>query len=238
MVDIDVLWLTPSRLASDTEPMVLATLDADERARAQRFATDRARLDFALGRWLLRRTLEKTTGIASAQWSFAIATHGRPVPVCPSFAVPGRLPDVNLTHGGGIVAVAASHGARVGIDAEDLGRDVPSRRLERFLAGEETRQIETLGYAERRVAFWRIWTLKEACLKASGTGIAGGLDSLAVDVSDPNAARILRWDGAPAAAVEWRVLEFRPRKTTQLAIACGVDPGEEVRVHLDEVRVP
>ncbi len=83
--------------------------------------------------------------------------------------------DFSISHAGGLIACAIGVGARVGIDVEPVSASPVTRRLRRYLSGEE------LAIA-RRDDFQglRIWTAKEAVIKAVGD--AGLADLPAVRV--------------------------------------------------------
>lgn len=82
--------------------------------------------------------------------------------------------DFNLSHSGNQVAVAVARGLRVGIDIEcvidrDNAADVASRV---FSEAERDLLMRTspAGYLAR---WYQIWTMREAYVKAQGTGLSG-----------------------------------------------------------------
>lgn len=76
-----------------------------------------------------------------------------------------ELADISLSHGGAL-AVAVS-GAPVGVDIESLSGDSDTARLaERFFSDAERAEYCAAPEEERRAAFLRIWTAKEAIFKS------------------------------------------------------------------------
>lgn len=76
-----------------------------------------------------------------------------------------ELADVSLSHGGAL-AVAVS-GEPVGVDIESLSGDSDTARLaERFFSEAERTEYFAAPEEERRAAFLRIWTAKEAIFKS------------------------------------------------------------------------
>ncbi len=73
----------------------------------------------------------------------------------------------NITHTAGLIACAVS-GGPVGIDAERI-RDFPEAVFRRFDTAERD---FVSGSADMCEAFMRVWTMKEACVKLTGEGIA------------------------------------------------------------------
>ncbi|MDO4561866.1 MAG: 4'-phosphopantetheinyl transferase superfamily protein [bacterium] len=76
--------------------------------------------------------------------------------------------DVNWTHAGALAAAAVSAGARVGIDAEALRELSADDYIAAFTAGEAAR-IRASARQSRELL--RLWTRKEALLKAFGSGL-------------------------------------------------------------------
>ena len=76
-----------------------------------------------------------------------------------------ELADISLSHGGAL-AVAVS-GASVGVDIESRSGDSDTARLaERFFSDAERAEYYAAPEEERRAAFLRIWTAKEAIFKS------------------------------------------------------------------------
>lgn len=85
------------------------------------------------------------------------------------------LPDFNLSHSGGFVAVALGEG-QVGIDLQDVNTDFdPIPLADRFFSPEEAASIRQATKAERLDLFFALWTRKEALGKAFGRGLADTL---------------------------------------------------------------
>lgn len=89
----------------------------------------------------------------------------------------------SLSHSGGYVCVALSD-QRVGVDLECV-RPIRNGLPARVLAPEELRQVAKL--SDETAAFFRFWTLKEAYLKYTGTGLRGDLRALRFTLSGANA---------------------------------------------------
>lgn len=83
----------------------------------------------------------------------------------------------NLSHSDEWTVIAVSDG-EVGVDVQQV-RPVDMRLATRFFAAEEARQIEKAGGGATEL-FYRFWTVKEAYLKALGTGLNRPLNSFTV----------------------------------------------------------
>lgn len=153
---------------SGREERALALLDDAERRRWERFVVKRARRQFALCRAALRINVCERLGCANEELTFGYLEHGKP------FArVNGRPSSVsfNVSHSGEHGLIAFGEHDPLGVDLEvrvlrkdfdGIGKLVYGPSERRALASAE-------GEAKRRL-FYRLWSLKEALIKALGTG--------------------------------------------------------------------
>ena len=93
--------------------------------------------------------------------------------------------DVSISHSGRMLLVAVVRGGRLGVDVEDEPFDVFGRPslVRRMCSGPERDQLASLPEPSRRRTLARIWTLKEAALKAIGVGLA--VDPRRIVVPEP-----------------------------------------------------
>ena len=209
--------LVPGTEAGSGLPGWSACLDGEERRRADRLARAEDRAGFAFAHALLRHALTHAAGlfyVAGADgpggpgplepgaWVFAVPPGGKPrlADRCPqgrAFGCPGGM-DFSLSHARGAALAGVLDGGRIGVDLEDAGRRADMEAMaERFFAPEERAAIRRADRPEElRLRFFKCWTLKEAYLKALGTGITRPLDSFAVGGLDGTPPRLLR-DDAP-----------------------------------------
>jgi len=91
--------------------------------------------------------------------------------------------DFSISHTQDRLVVLLSLEGPVGIDLESLHRQLPWQKLaERFFCPEEAATLAAAPSDEaRRQAFLRLWTRKEAFVKATGKGIADQLKTFRVD---------------------------------------------------------
>jgi 4'-phosphopantetheinyl transferase len=179
-------------------------LRADERGRAARFRVDEARRRFVLGRVLLRRQLGATLGVEPADLVFESGRRGKPGLAAPDLR---RAVGFNLSHSGPIVALVIAH-TEVGIDVERLRRVPDADRLaRRFFSRAESDSVLGLTGAARDRAFLRVWTQKEAYLKATGVGVGMPLREVETE-PDPDAPpRLVAISGDRVEARRWRLID-------------------------------
>ncbi|SDX50901.1 4'-phosphopantetheinyl transferase family protein [Marinobacter mobilis] len=161
------IWLSHCEASTTPEPP--DWLSASEQARAEGLHQTSLN-DFVHSRWLIRQALAGASGHPVADC--------RPVADRPvaSSTPPGW--SLSLSHSHGLVACATSTASGVGIDIEPNSRHSQWHKVVRRWFTE--REQHWLLANDRLEDFLRVWTLKEAWLKATGRGIAGNLQTLEV----------------------------------------------------------
>jgi 4'-phosphopantetheinyl transferase len=146
-------------------------LSEDEIERADRLLRDEHRRHFTVARGLLRRLLGGYLQVAPEDLRFAYALGGRPF-LMGKFSLP--VPDFNLAHSGGTALFAFGMEREVGVDVELLRAGVDEAAIaKRYFHPQEAEALLALPDSERRPEFFRLWTRKEAYLKAGGEGMSG-----------------------------------------------------------------
>ena len=195
--------LAPHR---DHEALAFALLDDEERKRWRGFLVERSQRQFALCRAALRVNLAERLGCFNRQLSFGYLDYGKP------FAkVNGRSVAVgfNVSHSGrhGLVAFAAHHWLGVDLeervcrhDLDGIGDSVCGPTERRALAAAEGWQKVHL--------FFRLWSMKEALVKALGRGFT--LDPSSFEVPEPMLhgvrASVFHFPHAPSHT--WQLLDL------------------------------
>ncbi len=169
-----------------TLPAEVSILSPDERARAARFRRPEDRVRSIVSRTALRDLLARYVGAAPAALRFVAGPHGKPMLAPGSTDSP---PGFNVAHSGRVILLAFAACA-VGIDVEQLRPDVEIEELaRRFFAPEEVAAVHATPGARRVEIFFRVWTRKEAFLKAHGAGLSAPLDTLLDNHTRRRAAR-------------------------------------------------
>lgn len=141
-----------------------------EHARARRYRFDADRHRHLAGRALVRAFVARQYSCTPQAVSIEDGPHGKPHLRAP---LDDDSPlEFNIAHSGDVVVAAFSHNQPVGIDVERRDRDADTDALaERVFTEAEQRHWHALPKAERPQAFLRVWTCKEAFLKAIGAGL-------------------------------------------------------------------
>ncbi|WP_405782625.1 4'-phosphopantetheinyl transferase family protein [Streptomyces sp. NBC_00859] len=122
-------------------------------------------VEFLAGRGLLRELLAAVHPVAAGAGVTA-DTRGKP-------GLAG-LPDVgvSVSHSGGSVAAGVAVGRAVGVDLQHPAGCVPASLARRILHGHADRVAALSPERTAEEVAW-VWTVQEACVKASGAGLAG-----------------------------------------------------------------
>ncbi len=173
MTDLSELKFAGGALAVAAPADTVAALPArrldlppDEAARIARFRQPRDRHERAAAHGLLRHLLGPWLGRDPEEIVLARDAGDRPfLPGMPGL-------DLNLSHGGGWVAVGLSLSGRIGVDVEGTARPVDWDRVAPvFLHPAELAEYRGLPAGARPRRALELWSVKEACLKATGEGL-------------------------------------------------------------------
>lgn len=175
MIRAQLLWL------EDDPALPLQALAArlppeEQRELAGIGLASRAR-GFVLSRLLLRVTLADRLQRPAAGFRFRREASGRLVPQHDEGW------HFSLSHCEGAVALLVAD-APCGVDVERIRRARTLAVARRYFSADEAAWLEALPADEQDSAFFRLWTLKEAAVKALGTGLAGNMARLAFAIGE------------------------------------------------------
>lgn len=200
-------------------------LSAEERHRAQQFKFPHLRHRFIVGRAALRSLLGRYLERAPAGLEFDYTARGKPELTGPGA---GQW-HFNLAHSHDLALIAVTQAAAVGVDVERI-RPMPDAVgiAERFFSPRELAALRGVAPAARDAAFFRLWTRKEAWLKATGDGISESLSKIEVAFLREETPRVVAIAGDATAAEAWSLCALNPADgfVGALAMAC-----REVRLH-------
>jgi 4'-phosphopantetheinyl transferase len=172
------VWFT--RLDGVAESALLeahgALLSPDERTRLDGLSRPPVRLQYLASRVLARRALSWCLDIDGASLHFQRGPTGKPHLVTrPS----SGAVDFSLAHTSDLVLIAIGRAVAVGSDVERVDRDVDEIGVAGVaFSADELTELVRLPPPARRRRFYELWTSKEAFLKATGEGIAGGMAAI------------------------------------------------------------
>lgn len=208
------VYLGPDSVSPPLRPAAEQMLDVQEKGRYGRFRFEKDRQRFLAAHRLLRKTLSAYIDCAPQDWVFFVRPGGRPEIRLPVGTPPLRF---SISRTRGMVACLVALGDDVGVDVEHVRVfDDMVQVAERFFHPLERRRLRTLPPRLYVNAFYEIWTLKEAFLKAEASGLMGGLDSVCFVKQAAGGYAIASSDGR---AGQWQLFSERPTAHHCLAVA-------------------
>lgn len=206
------------RLTLETERLKsLADVMSDgERQKALAFRLPSMRERYVAARVLLRQTLAGYLQEDPASLQFETGEYGKPCLVCGSLYF-------NISHTGDFLLIAVADFPDIGIDIETIKpRGSIASLARRCFSDREFDRWLQLPAAAQLEVFYRLWTKKEAFVKAVGRGIALGLEHCEVELEAGGQLLAIPAEYGPADA--WKATELTVDTVTCAALVarnCG-----------------
>ena len=170
------LWLLDIRnFSAARSAEAMRIMSSAEAIRTGKFI--RGKESYIASRWLMRTVLARYTGISPDAVEFLRTDKGKPY-------LPHSNIHFSLSHSGHWALLAVSEMELIGVDIEEVNtaRDL-SNIAESYYHPQEFAVMQLLPGEAQTDYFYRLWTLKEAFLKAIGEGISAGLDKIQFDLA-------------------------------------------------------
>ncbi|HEY5602552.1 MAG TPA: 4'-phosphopantetheinyl transferase superfamily protein, partial [Gammaproteobacteria bacterium] len=168
-----------------------AVLNEEEQTRAQRFINAAHGDNFRLVRGALRVCLGNYLSLPAETIRFTFNQYGKPE--IDSAQNPRAL-RFNVSHSHHMAAFIFTLGKCVGIDIEFIKPLRNMHGLVKHVCGpRELEEFNALDIEERREAFFRLWTRKEAFIKAKGQGLSMGLRTIYIGFDTNRPARPVQY---------------------------------------------
>ena len=215
--------------AGVTEHVCESYLLDDERASANRYRQATSRNQHVIGRGMARRLLGSDS-VAPTDIGFGYEDYGKPYVESPTDA---KRP-FNVAHTNGLVLCGlgdANAIELIGVDVESLARRTSTELAERFFAAPEIASLRRRPDSDQKRFFLRIWTLKEAFIKAIGTGLRTPLADFAFHDIDSDNPGIEFLDPGLEDERTWQFFCFEPRPG--FVAASAICPLEGYRARID-----
>lgn len=221
------IWLTQLRPYTGDDSVDSTLLSAAELARATTFTRPQARARYLQIRREVRRRLAAYTGLQPQDLLFERDKHGKPLLTNAPFPLA-----FNLTHSGDYCAIAIGYDVNVGIDLERKRKRTNWPAIaSRYFHPQETAQLQRQPEAQGALDFYRLWTLKEAFLKARGTGISTGLHKAAFAFDE----YIINFTLASELEEDqhaWQFWQWSWADDYSLALACSATDARDFDIHI------
>jgi 4'-phosphopantetheinyl transferase len=203
-------------LEGSTEKILQTLLNDKEKARADRFHFEKDRYRFSQFRGFLRFILGQY--LQKAPHGIALEENPQGKPFLSSQRTTSLY--FNLTHSEGLALFALSRVGDLGVDVEKIKNPYHGEELaEQNFSPQEAAYLNSVPPDKKAETFFRLWTLKEAYLKALGLGFSGGLDTFSVKINESGGTATLSGRLPEDRGGSWRLQYFEVDKDFVGAVA-------------------
>lgn len=202
------IWRVDLLPPSTNELLTLRNqLTDQERERADRFLAEKHRSRFVVGRARMRQILGKYVEQSPADVELQFENLGKPYFADPAL---NEKYQFNFSNSSNLAICAVTLEQPVGVDLERIRTMSDMLGLaRRYFAESETTALFAQPESKQPAAFFRLWTRKEAWLKAIGKGLTFPLRDVEVSFDDVE-CRVHSINQDPAAAATWALIPFFP----------------------------
>jgi 4'-phosphopantetheinyl transferase len=198
--DIHVWTISLDMAAAGLAPFEKA-LSSSEMERARRFRFDQHRNRFIAGRGQMRTLLSRYLRAGPAELEFGHGPRGKPL-------LTGVLAEAglnfNLAHSENLALLAVTRAGMIGVDVERIRPLTNASELAaRFFSRRESAALDKLPPEQKPLAFFNLWTRKEAWLKATGEGIGHLLNAVEPTFLPGEPARFISLPADAQNAAPW-----------------------------------
>lgn len=172
-------------------------LSAVEKERLSSFYFTKDKILFNQSHCALRFVLSHYLSESPVNIKYDFTAHGKPF-------LKNRSLQFNLSHSDKIAVIAVTADADIGVDIENLIRDVEYDELgNRFFSEAEYSKLCNAKPEEKRVTFFNCWTRKEAFIKAIGEGLSYPLNEFEVTMLPNEPIQITHIQNDPESTNQW-----------------------------------
>lgn len=216
------LWSCPTHDFQDLSQLEarLDILEAEERQQLERASTPKHYRQVLVTRLLVRYLLSLYADVTPGDWRFTSNQYGKPRISAPTASCHLAY---NISRTSGLVLIGIGNIGSLGIDTEYLRREADIVSITQgYFHSREVELLKTFAGERQRECFFRLWTVKEAYLKAQGLGLFMSLDSICVgEFGASSFGYAINSDHAPAAG-NWHIESIDLGANRIAAICCQV----------------
>lgn len=211
------IWSASLEQSAQDVTGLFSSLSQDEKERSKRFYFARDQNRYITGRGMLRALLGNYLGIKPDQIEFSYGAYGKPA-LGTTFH--GKNLQFNLSHSNDKVIYIFNWDQPIGIDIEHARpmKDMDDFALQCFTPN-ECNFIHALSKDKKQESFFKLWTCKEAFLKANGSGLTVPINQVEVSLATDGSASVTSIGDDREQAGSWHLELFTPIKDYQAALA-------------------
>ena len=202
------VWRVSTKHAASEANGLLATLQPEERSRAERFRFERDRKKFIYIHGTLRIALGRYLQVEPDQLRYLYTCYGKPYLADQGKSSAELHFNISCSKDYALFAFARR---QIGIDIEHMRPGVAADDVaERFFSKHEVDELRRLPRTLQDEAFLNCWTRKEAYIKARGEGLSIALDLFEVSLIPGQPAALLSSKSQPDDVERWSLRSLVP----------------------------
>ncbi|MBS0185565.1 MAG: 4'-phosphopantetheinyl transferase superfamily protein [Proteobacteria bacterium] len=147
-------------------PLLTMYLSDAEKEKAKKFLFDYLKEDYLISHGILRILLSQYLSCAPFDVQYVYNDFQKP------FCKNNPKLHFNISHSKDVICYAFSYDHEIGIDIEFMDNKIPIKNLCSLIASQKELKIYNKVNKDKVYLFYKLWTLKEAFLKALGTGLS------------------------------------------------------------------
>lgn len=195
------VWRANLDLPTNIIEQLTSYLSVDEIARANKFRFEQHQRRFIAARGVLRQILGNYLQISPEKLQFEYSDRGKPRL---SGSMGNSSLQFNVSHSHEYALYGFTYERAIGVDLE-YARKMPDavKIAERFFSPSEFKLITSVTTEQQSETFFKLWTAKEAYLKAVGTGLADSLSTVEIFLDQTRCPQLLAIKGNKTAIGNW-----------------------------------
>jgi len=225
LTDSDIhIWCASLSASPEDLSHYTSLLSQDEMQRAKRFYFERDHNHFIIGRGLLRTLLGSYLDVEPSKIEFVYGQYGKPALKTGFYE---KVLKFNLSHSEDLALYAFGLNHKIGIDLEHV-HPMPDMDdfARQYFSLRENILINSLSGKQKEEAFFKIWTCKEAFLKANGNGLTVPINQVETAVESDGSVALISIGEREEQAELWRLESFTPISSYQAALAVKGNGGQ------------
>lgn len=217
-------------------------LDEKEIARLDKFRFEKDKKSFLISHVLLRQVLADYVQQQPTEISFSENNYGKPF----LSGVNGSEIEFNLSHTEKYVCCCVTNTFPIGIDVEMI-KDMDDCLLiaSNYFSENEVCDLKSQDPKSQNRYFFKLWTLKEAFIKANGLGLSMPLDSFEFNI-DTNRDIFFRYTDLETTSInsksdekknqsEWFFDQIELESDCFLAVAAKKRVDEQIKINYNQI---
>ena len=167
----------------------IGLLSNNEVKRADKMKTKKKKRQYIITRGMIIKLLSIIINKDPHKIEFSYNHHGKPFI---NEKYNGYSVEFNTSHSGRYGLIAITLDNKVGVDIQKIKPEIDFRALSnRFFSNNERNELLKLEKHEQQEAFYLGWVRKESFIKATGMGVAYGLDQFSVSLNKEDNSNVI-----------------------------------------------